>query len=143
MVVDFTSALATAGHALKLVTDLRGIQKAFDEAEWKLKVAELNGALAELKNALVDAKEQAKVKNEEIKILEENFLILKETVEVNGFKFDKTADGKPNGHAYCPVCIQKEAYMFHLTPTWEKGRPEQCPKSKAKFQVTSCRQPGA
>src|SRR5690348_728802 len=106
--VDFTSALATAGHALKLVGDLRGIQKAFNEAEWKLKVAELNGTLADLKNALVDAKEESKVKDEEIKRLGDNFIILKETIEVRGYRFDKTADGKPNGHAYCPVCMQKE-----------------------------------
>jgi rubrerythrin len=135
--VDFATALATAGQALKLVNDLRGIQKAFDEAEWKLKVAELNGAIADLKNALVDAKEEVKAKDEELKLLGENFLVLKETVEFRGYKFDKKEDGKPTGHAYCPVCIQKDGYMFHLTSTWENGRPEQCPNCKAKFEITS------
>ena len=135
--VDFATAFVTASNALKLVNDLRGIQKAYDEAEWKLKVAELNGAIADLKNTLVDAKQEIATKDEDLKLLEENFLIIKETVEVDGFKFNKKEDGTPVGHAYCPVCMQKDGYMFHLTSTWEKGRPERCPSCKADFNVTS------
>ena len=131
--VDFASAFAASGHAARLVTDLWGIQKAFDEAEWKLKVAELNGILADLKNALIDAKEEARLKDEEIQFLRDKFLILKETVSHAGYKFDKREDGKPTGHAYCPVCMQKDGYMFHLTTSMETGRPEQCPNCKAKY----------
>jgi hypothetical protein len=60
--LDINIALTTAGEALKIVNQLWGVQKAFNEAEWKLKVAELNGALATLKNAIVDAKEELKLK---------------------------------------------------------------------------------
>jgi rubrerythrin len=135
--VDFVTAFATAGNAIKLVTELRSIQKAFDEAEWKLKVAELNGALADLKNALIDAKQELGAKDEEIKILGNNFLIFKETVEVSGHRYDKKTHGQPTGHPYCPVCLQKDGYMFHTTMVWgEVGRPEQCPNCKAKYQTT-------
>jgi hypothetical protein len=134
--VDFATAFVTASNALKLVNDLRGIQKAYDEAEWKLKVAELNGAIADLKNTLVDAKQELAAKDEELKLLEDNFLIIKETVEINGFKFDKKDDGTPTGHAYCPVCMQKEGYMFHLTQSMKPGRLETCPSCKADFVVS-------
>lgn len=134
--VDFVTAFATAGHAINLVNQLRGIQKSFDEAEWKLKVAELNGAIADLKNALVDAKHELTNKEEELKHLEQNFLVLKETVEADGYRFDKKADGTPTGHAYCPVCMQKEGYMFHLTQSMKPGRLEECPNCEATFSVT-------
>jgi hypothetical protein len=135
--VDFVTAFATAGNAIKLVSELRGIQKAFDEAEWKLKIAELNGALAELKNALIDAKQELSTKDEELKLLGDNFLVLKDTVETNGYRYDKKPDGQPTGHPYCPVCLQKDGYMFHTTLVWaEPGRPEQCPHCKAKYQAT-------
>ena len=42
--VDFVTALATASQALKLLNDLRGIDKAYDQAELKLKIAELTSA---------------------------------------------------------------------------------------------------
>ena len=135
--VDFVTALATAGNAIKLVGDLRGIQKAFDEAEWKLKIAELNGVLADLKNTLVDAKQELAAKDEELKLLGDNFLVLKETVEVSGFRFDKKPDGTPIGHAYCPVCMQKEGYMFHLTQSMKPGRLDMCPSCKAEFVAPS------
>jgi hypothetical protein len=55
--VDFITALATAGQAIKLVQDLRGIDKAVDAAEYKIKIADLTGALADLKHALIEAKD--------------------------------------------------------------------------------------
>ena len=135
--VDFVTAFATATHAVNLVNQMRGIHKAFDESEWKLKVAELNSAIADLKLALVDAKQELSKKDEDLKYLGDSFLIFKETVEAHGFRYDKNADGRPTGHAYCPVCIQKEGYMFHLTSTWDPGRPEQCPHCKAKYEIGS------
>jgi hypothetical protein len=63
--VDFVGAIATATQAVKLSNDLRGVDKAFESAESKLKIAELNGALADLKNALIDAKEEVRNKQSE------------------------------------------------------------------------------
>jgi hypothetical protein len=134
--VDLNIALTTAGEALKIVNQLWGVQKAFNEAERKLKVAELNGALATLKNAIVDAKEELKNKEDEVAALKKSFAVFNETVEAYGYQFDKKSDGTPTGHAYCPVCIQKEGRMFHLTTTWRPGRPEECPNCKAHYSVT-------
>ena len=134
--VDFVGAIATATQAVKLLNDLRGIDKAFESAESKLKIAELNGALADLKNALIDAKEEVRSKQSEFKLLEDNFLVFKETVEVQGFRYDKKDDGTPVGHPYCPVCIQKHGYMFHTTPSSKPGRLEECPSCKATYQAS-------
>lgn len=135
--VDFVTAIATASQAIGLVNQLRGAQKAYDEAEWKLKVADLNGALADLKNALIDAKEEARVKDDELSAVRKTLAIFHDTIEVRGYLFDRKEDGTPTGHAYCPVCTQKEGRMFHLTTSWEKGRPEQCPNCEARYDATS------
>jgi hypothetical protein len=43
------TALATATQAIKLAQELRGIDKAIDAAECKLKIADLTTALSELR----------------------------------------------------------------------------------------------
>jgi hypothetical protein len=135
--VDFVTAIATATQAVKLLNDLRGIDKAFESAESRLKIAELTGALADLKNALIDAKEEVRAKQSEFKLLEDNFLVFKETVVAGGYQYDKKEDGTPKGHPYCPVCIQKHGYMFHTTPSMKPGRLEECPSCKATYQAES------
>jgi hypothetical protein len=50
--VDIMTALATASQAIKLANDLRGIDKAMDAAEFKLKIADLTLALSDIKMAL-------------------------------------------------------------------------------------------
>jgi hypothetical protein len=67
--VDFITAFATAGQAIKLVQDLRGIDKAVDAAEYKNKIADLTGALADLKFALIEAKDDLAIKDAEIERL--------------------------------------------------------------------------
>jgi hypothetical protein len=67
--VDIMTALATATQAIKLAQDLRGIDKAIDAAEFKLKIADLTGALSDIKLALTDAKEELASKQAEIDAL--------------------------------------------------------------------------
>ena len=129
--VDIMTALATASQAIKLANDLRGIDKAMDAAEFKLKIADLTVALSDIKLALTDARDELHSKNEEIKILENTIARVAETVEVNGYKYQKNEDDKPKGHAFCPVCEQKEGYLFNLASG--PGRNEFCPSCKSVF----------
>jgi DNA-directed RNA polymerase subunit M/transcription elongation factor TFIIS len=129
-VVDIMTALTTASQALKLAQDLRGIDKAMDTAEYKLKIAELTSVLSDIKIALVDAKEDLANKDAEIAALKKQFQRSAEMIEVPGFKYNKGEDSKPRGHAYCPVCEQKTGMFFHLTRI---GSKDQCPNCKALF----------
>ena len=130
--MDLMTAIATAGQAIKLVQDLRGIGKAFDAAEFKLKIADLNEALADLKMALIDAKDELASKDYEIAKLKEQFRHRAELVEYKGFRYDKTKDGKPKGNPYCPVCEQKLGLLFHLTRILGK---DSCPHCKAMYSA--------
>ena len=129
--VDIMTALATASQAIKLANELRGIDKAMDAAEFKLKIADLTMALSDIKLALTDARDEIHAKNEEIKILESTLARTAEMVEENGYKYLKTSVGKPRGHAFCPVCEQKDGYLFNLASG--PGRNEFCPHCKSVF----------
>ncbi|MGD9921239.1 MAG: hypothetical protein AB7V13_07295 [Pseudorhodoplanes sp.] len=131
--VDFALALATAAQALNLVKEMRGLEKSFDAAEFKLKIAELTEKLADLKLTLSDARQELSERQTEIAHLENLLSVLGDTVEEGGLKYLKNADGKPTGHPICPVCVQKDGFIFHTTSSNSAGRPEKCPHCKAEY----------
>jgi hypothetical protein len=94
-VVDVMTAPATAGQAIKLAQDLRGIDKAVDAAEYKLKIADLTTALFNIKLALTEPREELVSKNVEIETLQKQFHSAADSVEYKGVKYDKGTDGKP------------------------------------------------
>lgn len=132
--VDIMTALATAGQAIKLAQDLRGIDKAMDAADYKLKIADLTSVLSDIKIALTEAKDELAAKDAEVAALKRQFQRTADTVEVKGFKYNKGEDGKPQGAPYCPVCEQKSGNLFHLTRLAGK---DVCPHCKALFQMVS------
>jgi hypothetical protein len=130
--VDIALALATTSQALKLVNDLRGIDKAFDKAELKLKIAELTTALADVRIALSDARDEINAKQEEIESLKKSMKRAADLVEKDGYKYDKGPDGNPTGMPYCPVCEQK-GMLIHITRVLHA---RQCPGCKAFYGST-------
>jgi hypothetical protein len=128
--VDFALALSTVSQALKLANGLKEIEKLYNAAELKLKIAELITNLADLKITLVDARQDAAEKQMEIERLTNLFKRSAELVEFNGYKYDKDQDGKPRGHAYCPVCEQQGAFIHVATLLDEHQR---CPKCQAHY----------
>ena len=129
--VDIMTALATASQAIKLAQDLRGIDKAVNAAEYKLKIAELTGALSDIKLALTDAKEELASKDSEIEKLTKALHRVADLVEYHGYRYDKMPDGKPKGAPYCPVCEQKGT-LIHLAKFHGMIH---CPSCKASFDA--------
>jgi hypothetical protein len=128
--VDFMMALTTASQALKLAQDLRGIDKAVNEADFKLKIADLTVALSDIKVTLSEAKEELASKQSEIDALKAQFARIQETVEIGGFKYRKSDDGKPMGRAFCPVCEQRDGKLFHIAQVLHT---QVCPSCKAHY----------
>jgi hypothetical protein len=131
--VDIMTALATAGQAIKLAQDLRGIDKAVDAAEYKIKIAALTEALADLKHALIDAKDDLATKDAEIDRLKKLLQRRAELVEHGGYSYDKGKDGTPKGLPYCPVCEQKDGLLFHLPLPPHGMSTSVCPNCKATY----------
>jgi hypothetical protein len=130
--VDIMTALATASQALKLAQDLRGIDKAMDAAEYKLKIADLTVALSDIKLALTDAKGELASKDAEIEKLTKALRRVADLVEYQGYKYDKTDDGKPKGAPYCPVCEQQKGMLIHIAKVLHA---KQCPSCKGFFDA--------
>jgi hypothetical protein len=128
--VDVMTALATVSQAIKLTQDLRGIDKAIDAAEYKLKIADLTNALSDIRIALTDAKDELASKDAELARLTKQLARIAQTAEVGGFKYRKGPDDKPRGRAFCPVCEQKTGYLFHLA---EVMHTQQCQNCKGHF----------
>ena len=110
--IDIPVAISTVTNAIKLAGDLRSIEREFDMAEYKLKIAELTSLLADVKIALTDARAEHEAKDAEIGRLKA--LIARrdtETIEYQGYLYQKGKSGKPNGHPYCPVCESNMGFL--------------------------------
>lgn len=130
--MDITGAISGITAALGLVKELRDINAQFDQAELKLKIADITVSLADAKSSLVDADEQIRAKDDEIARLKEAFRRTEATVEKHGYRYRVGVDGQPKGLPFCTVCL--EDGRFSLTVHSSKpGRPAVCPRCKSDF----------
>jgi hypothetical protein len=134
--IDWSIALHTASQALTLVNDLRKIDKEFDKAEFKLKIADLTATLADLKTTLVDAKAEATDKKETIERLKAvNRRVKDDLIEYHGYLYRKQSNDatKPAGNPFCDVCLQKDGLLFETSTRQMSGRPVVCPHCNARY----------
>jgi hypothetical protein len=134
--MDIMTGLSAVTQALNVANWLRGIEKEFDAAEFKLKVADLYSSLAEAKMALADAKTEMDTKQAEIEALLAQFQVRAATVENNGYKYERGPDGKPVGYAFCPVC-ESNGKMIRTTYSGGNRYDVCCPRCKAIYRGVS------
>jgi hypothetical protein len=129
--MDIMTGISAVAQALNVANWLRGIEKEFDVAEFKIKVADLYSALADAKVSLAEAKTEMESKQAEIEALKAQFQVRANTVEHAGYKYEQGPDGKPVGHAFCPVC-ESNGKMTRTTYSLTGNRYEVCcPRCKA------------
>jgi hypothetical protein len=133
---DIATTLTLLGNAVKVVRDLNQIDREYDKAELKLKIAELSGALANAQMTLSEAQQELNGKDAEIAKLRKVFEEKQTLVEYNGFHYRKRADGSPQGTPYCRRCLQ-EGKLFLTSIVMKTGRPMACPECKAEYQMAS------
>jgi hypothetical protein len=134
--IDWALAFTTASNALKLANDLRTIDKEYDKAELKLKIADLTVTLADLKTTLIEAKAEAAGKDETIAQLKRvNRRVADDLVEYRGYHYRKQPDNdqKPAGNPFCVVCMEKDGLLFETSTRHATGRPVQCPHCEARY----------
>ena len=71
--IDWPLAFSSASKAYDAIKLLRGLEKNFDEAAFKAKIADITADMADLKNALTDVRADAAEKDAEIARLREAF----------------------------------------------------------------------
>jgi hypothetical protein len=133
--MDIMTGLSAVAQAMNIAKGLRDIEKGFDAAEFKLKIADLYSALADAKVALADAKTEIESKQAEIEALTAQFQVRTATVRYRGYKYERSADGKPQGYPFCLVC-ESDGKMIRTIGSG--ARPElRCPRCKAVYPSVS------
>ena len=89
--MDIMIGISAVAQALNIANWLRGIEKGFDAAEFKLKIADLYTALADAKLALADAKTEIESKQAEVEALIAQFQVRTATIEYRGYKYERSA----------------------------------------------------
>lgn len=133
--MDFIGAIATATKAIEGLKLLMSLEKTFDEASAKLRIADITSNLADLKIALTEAKSEAAEKDAEILRLKKEFAYAVEnTIIEHGFRYDKSSDGRPEGMPFCPRCEKVDGRLIHLAMTTSpQGWKSICPQCKSDF----------
>ena len=127
--MDIMTGLSAVTQALNIANWLRGVEKGYDVAEFKLKTAELYSALADAKVALADAKSEMDSKQAEIEGFSRT-----DTVEYNGYKYERGPDGRPVGYPFCPVC-ESNGKMTRTTYSGGNRFDVSCPRCKAVYRI--------
>lgn len=112
--MDIMTGLSAISETLKISKELRAVDSRIEQAEWKLKIADMVDKLLEAKEALIDAKEtqiDLKKEIEALKLAAETANLLEDD---NGLLFDLDEKGNRIGNPYCNQCYIKEQKKFRL-----------------------------
>jgi hypothetical protein len=136
--MDFIGAIATTTKAYEGLKLLLNLEKNFDEASFKLRIADITSNLAELKIALTEAKSEAAEKDAEISRLKKEFAFAVEnTIMVHGFRYERSSRGNaPQGVPFCPRCEKVDGRLINLAETGlmaAGSRKAICPQCKSEF----------
>lgn len=127
-----TEVAGAVTAALGITKDLINVNKLASDAEFKLKIAELNTSLAAAQNGLVDVQRTIGERDKEIAALKASFAFKETLIEVRGFKY-KEKGGKPVGGAFCPRCELEDGRFMPLTMSAKPGRIFVCPRCKSEY----------
>ncbi len=104
--MDFVTAITAGTKALDLLKTLREIDKSFDAATWKAKVAELMSDVAEMKMALLDAREAIQgLEAEKTELMGRLRFRAEKTIVHKGWTYEILETGKPNELPLCQYCL--------------------------------------
>ncbi|CZF82789.1 hypothetical protein GCE9029_03441 [Grimontia celer] len=104
---SIAAALSGVKTAAEIAKILKDSASSLEQAEIKLKFAELIGALADVKIELADIQAVVQEKDQFIAELEKKLQDSSETVGFLGARYMKNDAGKPSGVPFCPTCYAK------------------------------------
>jgi hypothetical protein len=113
--MDIASGIAAVTQGLSIAKALRSIEKTYDEATAKAKIAEIIDALTDAKLALAEAKEGLADRDREIERLRAAFAAQGKLVTGPGdYMYKSDAEGRPLGYPTCPKCQAVDGRIVQL-----------------------------
>ena len=125
--MDILGGIAAATDGIKLVNELRKIDREMDKAELKLRLVDLADKLLDAKQALQDAHEHELKLKREIEGLTAKLKQRAQLKDDEGLLFETDDEGKQSGEPFCNHCYVKEDRLYRLVPTqWENSIRYDC-----------------
>lgn len=133
--MDIPLALTAMSKSLEVLKAIREIDKDFDAASYKAKIAELMSSVAEARIALADARDEIAAKDKEIARLKDGLKFREDhTIVVRGRRYEKGSNGKPIGMPFCERCDTVDGLLIRIASTSSKdGYVAICPQCKANY----------
>lgn len=136
--VDIIGGMAAAGNALQIAKTLRQIDKGFDSATLRAKIAELIEALSDTKLALVEAREAMADQETEIARLKAAFQEHRLLVSGEGdYKFVLNDQGERAGYPVCPRCESLDGRIIQLKQSVQLDAGK-CPACATEYRPVAC-----
>lgn len=134
--MDIMSALTAGTKALEALKAIQEIDKSYDAAAWKAKVAELMSDIADMKMALIEANDKIRLLETQTEALsaQVKFKVERTVTERNGFVYEVFDGGSVADLPFCQNCTTGGKYVRIVrTP----GNTALCPACKTHFDMRS------
>jgi hypothetical protein len=141
--MDIMTAIAAATNAVDLLKSLNQVDKEYDKAELKAKIAELLSNVADLKIALIEANDDLRASSDEIRRLQAGFALREDTIRYKEFLYAKGTDGNPVGYPYCQRCEQVDGFMIKVVDREGQHGNMVCPRCKTTYVHVGVWRPAA
>jgi hypothetical protein len=134
--MDIMSAIAAGTKALEALKAVQDINKQYDAATWKAKVAELMSDIADMKVTLIDASDQIRQLESEKKELTAKVSFKAEKTKYeNGLLYEVFEDGTIAEFPFCQNCMTNGKYVRIVRAPIGGG--SHCPGCKAHYDTRS------
>jgi hypothetical protein len=131
--MNVTEIFGSITAAIGLAKELVDVNKAVDQAQWKLKLAELTSVLADTKMGVSELKDEIDQRDKEISRLKAAFEFQGKTIKKHDMIYEMQDSGDPVGLPFCPRCLTVDGRYIKLTNLQKPGRPTQCPQCKSDY----------
>ena len=110
--MDIMTAIAAGTKALEALRAIQDINKQYDAATWKAKVAELMSDVADMKLALIDANDQIRQLDNDRKELSSKVTFKAEKTKYeNGLLYEIYEDGSAAEFPFCQNCLTSGKFV--------------------------------
>jgi hypothetical protein len=136
--MDILGGMASIKSGIEIAKSLKGIEKTFDEATFKAKIADLIEKLSEARLALVEAKEEIFNRDREIEALKYVKIERGNLVEGSGgYQYRANDLGAPVGFPMCPKCDPVDERLIPLIENGA-GNAAKCPACLNEYKPVTC-----
>lgn len=133
--MDIITAISAGTKALEVLKAIKDIDKSYDAATWKAKVAELMSDIADMKLALVEANDKIHTLNKEKEELKEKVVFKAEkTVYKKGNLFEVFDNNEHAEFPFCQNCMTAGRYVRIVRGP---NSDAICPRCKTHYDLRS------